>query len=630
MSVPTFASTANPRRAGYDAALGQLLVKLAAGPERPLVTEMAPLQPERIDTSQTPEDFRPEFGDVHSQDSWVGGEGLIDRFRRDGGEHDGVRFWASKGVNVSASEQGRPEQMRLLPTTEVVDALAGRIRMTSHGQTVWATSGQTIRKSEDATAAAASFVDDDPHDSETPTDVEDVAALGEVPYAALGTNGIHRDDGGWEHWSDVEAVRVWGVLDRIVASDGPALYEATAGDGSVLLYTLPEGEQWSEVVDAAGAMVAAATNGFVYVFQVDDNAELVVVSQTRLKGERPAAMAARANLLFIAAVSGDELRLWRAQVQQGVVGDLQLMREWHACGCGAMTATRDRVFIGVNEDDSTHLWQVELAPVFGIFRSLQVPHGPVDGVVSVGDRMFVGVRDEGVARQADLLEASGWLIGPLSDFFRADMKSWVSGWADVKVPFGTQVQLFYTTERDALLDPDHPSWTRVRSYASDSSGQENPLGDVFSRSLAAKVVLSSDGISSPVVRSVAFRAFPGPGDVLARLPVDVGDQVERPGRRRISVPGRGQKTMGELRQLEGRSVLCRIFSTDETIRGLIEQVTTPVPSIAPRGSVTYVSMVTVRGRRVDEASTIDTFGWSSYGSAMWGAMSWGGELLEED
>lgn len=630
MRTPTTAEIADPARRGYDAAIGELLVRLAVGPERPLVTETAELQPQRVQTQANPEDLLQSFGDISSQSDWTGGEGLLNRFRRRSTEADPTRFWSSEGVNVAPSEQGRPEELRLLTTTETVDGISGRVRLAAVGETVWATSGQTIRKTADITADPPVFANDDPHDGEAATTVEDLAVLGDTPYAALGTNGIHRDNGGWDHWSDVAAVRIWSVLDRIVASNGPELFEAAATTTSVLLYTLPPGDEWTEVVDAAGTILASATNGFIYAFALDEAGDLTVAGQTRLKDERPVAMAARADQVFIAATQGEELRLWRGRVEGPGIVDLELLREWFACGCGAMTATRDRILLAVNEDDRTFVWRVELT-TSGIFRSNQIGTGRGDGLATVDGRVVAGVRDDGVRFETSQLVEDGYLIGPLNDFFRAENKSWVTGWADVAIAQGEKVSLWYTTQRAALFDPQHPSWRRVTTYATTSSATELPLGqNVVARALAMMVMLErSDANTSPRVRSVAFRSYPGPGDVIVQLPVDVGDQVERHGRRRMPVRGLGMAVAERLRSIEGRALTVTLFRTGENVQGLVERIATPVPAITPRGSVTQMSMVTVRGRRVPRATTLDVGNYGAWGNTQFGAMSWGGQPLEE-
>jgi hypothetical protein len=617
--MPSVANVARPS-ATYGAALDDLLLRLAVAPDRPLVIETAQLQPARFATEASPEEVLQAFGDVYSLSSAVGGAGLFDRYRREGTEADATRFWDSKYVDVSPTQAGAPDEIRLLNTTENVDALTGNGRLATSGDTIWVCNGQVLRKS---TNAGNAWANDDPHDSETATDVGDVATLGSVPYAALGANGIHRDVSGWSHWSDVQAVRVWSVNDRIIASDGTALYEAAAGATSVLLYTLPDGTQWNSAVAAGQAIFAAASNGYVYGFQLDDNGDLLVAGQTEFREETPHQLAARGDQVFVTAFQGDELRLWRCTVDGPTLIIDQLIWEWFECGCSAMNSTRDRILVSIKEDnDESWVWQYELATA-GIFRAHRAGTGHARGIATIGGVLFVGVDDDGVYRETSTLEASGWLIGPRADFFRADEKSWITAWADVQVSAGQVVELYVSTVRAAMFDHQHPSWLRVRSYAADSAGQEIGLGsNVVARSMAMQVRLFSAANSSPRVRAVSARAYPTIGDVLVQLPVDVGDQIERFGRSPVRVNGWGGKVMEALRGKEGAAVLCTVYRTGDVIRGLVESVATPVPAITPRGSPTMASFVTVRGRRVPELQS--TFSAQGWGGWAWGSQPWGG------
>jgi hypothetical protein len=622
MSLPTVANVARPEAAGYGASLNELLVRLAPSPRIPIVVQTAELQPARFSTESSPEEVLQAFGDVYSLSSAVGGEGLIDRYRRGGGPADATRYWDSRGIDVSPTAQGIPDEIRLISDVDQIDTIAGEGRMANVGAQVWVTNGQQFRKTDDVLAATPVWTNVDPHDGETATTVEDVATLGSAVYAALGTNEIHRLNGSWAQWSDVAAVRIWSVKDRIIASSGRDLYEAAAGSSSILLYTLPPGDAWTDAVDAGEVILASATNGFVYSFALDQEGDLEIRGQTLLKDEVPRAMAARSNIVWLLATQGQELRLWQGEVIGGVIQGLQLLREWFGCGCGVLTATRDRVLAGVSEPDGSYLWRLQLETA-GLSRAQKVGSERILGLLVIDGVTVVSSRTEGVFRETDQLVEEGWLMSPLADFFRADEKSWVTAWADVIVGDGESVELFYATSRDALFDVDSPLWIPVRGYTSDSEGQEIGLGDVVSRALALLVRLQpSSANTSPRVRSISSRAYPGRGDVLIQLPVDVSDQIERPGKRLLRINGWGKKVYGALRDREGSAVVCRLFRTQDRIRGLIESVATPVPVVTPRGTVTQVSIVTVRGRRVPDATRIPTLsGWGGYA---WGNAPWGG------
>ena len=77
MSVlPSPSNTSAPQSKGYEANLDDLLLRFAVGPGRQLNINTAPLQAQAIQTSETPEDFQQEFGQIFSRTDFAGGSGL--------------------------------------------------------------------------------------------------------------------------------------------------------------------------------------------------------------------------------------------------------------------------------------------------------------------------------------------------------------------------------------------------------------------------------------------------------------------------------------------------------------------------------------------------------------------------
>jgi hypothetical protein len=87
------------------------------------------------------------------------------------------------------------------------------------------------------------------------------------------------------------------------------------------------------------------------------------------------------------------------------------------------------------------------------------------------------------------------------------------------------------------------------------------------------------------------------------LPANVSDHIERPGRHRARAKARGATEYAALLGFEGRPVTLRLFRPAMTVRGLVEEVGTPIQAITSRGSVTVVSQVRVRGRRAGSGTT---------------------------
>jgi hypothetical protein len=110
------------------------------------------------------------------------------------------------------------------------------------------------------------------------------------------------------------------------------------------------------------------------------------------------------------------------------------------------------------------------------------------------------------------------------------------------------------------------------------------------------------------VYSYSYRAFPEPEDVIAQIPVNVSDRIERPGKRPKNIPGIGAKLFDALKRLEGKSVQLTLFKPDEAIRGIVENVTLPVQEITKYGSTMVFCTIQVRGQRQANTSEVSSLG----------------------
>ena len=92
--LPSPANTNAPEAQGFEANLDDLFLRFAVGPGRQMNINTAPLQAQAIQTSETPEDFQQEFGQIFSRTDFAGGSGLapikslleggvIDQIKRD-------------------------------------------------------------------------------------------------------------------------------------------------------------------------------------------------------------------------------------------------------------------------------------------------------------------------------------------------------------------------------------------------------------------------------------------------------------------------------------------------------------------------------------------------------------------
>lgn len=625
MAAPTLTSVSRPRALGYGCALDDRLFRLAVGPGRELSIQTAPLEAPRVNTTSSAEEASAEFGLTFARSQFDGGDGLF-RAHVEGAAPN--RFWDSKNVSVDPAEPGEFPEVTLLHTTANIETSASAgLYMTEVGGSIYLTEGTTLRRTDDPTAAAPTWANDDPHAAEAATTVQGVAALGTDVYAALGVNGIHRkQSGAWSHWNDVQATRIWAVKGRIVASDGQSLYEVTAaGVAPSPLKTLAPGESWQDVADGGSHVLCAATDGYVYAYSTDTGS-LALTAQTLFEGETPRTVGQSQGVIAVGTAASNVGRLWVGGLaDSGQIGDLQLVKDWGESGTTVdqtprrIIGTRDSLYTAVPDGTDTHLWRYDLA-TGGLARHLTVAgsSAPARGLTVIEGRLFATVDAAGVFRGTSTYASSGYLIGPLGDFYSAADKSWIGARLETgTLADGMTVSLYYTTDPAALNDPDSASWVRVTHRDSGSGDPgEHSLGNVVGRSLAGMVKLtpSTDGTASPAVRAFSFRAYPSSGDedVIVVLPVNVSDQIERRGRARSRPPGRGVREYQALLGFEGRPVLLRVYLAGQTVtvRGLVEEVATPVQALTSRGSATVISQVRVRGRRAGSGTTsgVGTYG----------------------
>jgi hypothetical protein len=94
-------------------------------------------------------------------------------------------------------------------------------------------------------------------------------------------------------------------------------------------------------------------------------------------------------------------------------------------------------------------------------------------------------------------------------------------------------------------------------------------------------------------------------DQLFRIPINISDQVEAPGYRAITVPGRGEAVRDALMAYEGVDTLIETWRPPRKIQGIVEKFEEPIYTIPTRGSVGRVMYARIRGKH------LSTGGWTA-------------------
>ena len=654
--MPRVADTttiSNPKRYGYDLKIDNLLLRTAVSPDRQMTIQSSDVQSgQQVNVKQNPEDFTSNLGRIYSRNNFSAGQGLDTAHRADGKPDDVNRFWDSKGVDVFHGDDETSYNLHLLYTTAAQSlsfaATNNYVTQTTNGD-VYITDGTTIHKYNGTSWSSIADTT-----SGATHNFTGIAAFGNGFYAttANGTSGsqlIKYDGSTYTVLTTAQSssgglTGVWYVKNRlwITGNDGTAEYiwekspfdawdTSWLADADSIVEVEPT-HSFTGIVDGGAAVLASSTDGTVYSFKLSSTV-FVNQGQTKIPFEEVHSIAAAEGIVFIGTkeVSRNVGRLYKLELVAAdnlyVLANRQLIKEWITdvdTTPKSMFVSRDSVYVGVKEDDNqVNLWRYYL-PTGGIARDLQTSgNGFVQGIVQRDGKFIISVTGSDAYKETSTYESEGYLVLSAADFFTAESKQFVGAEiSTIALDSNTSVDLKYTTKFEDLDNPETATFTNAFTQVSGTGDEEKQIAEV-ARYIIGKIVLkSSDGVSTPKVKSVQFRALARPELVVAQIPINISDRVERPGRTPITVKGLGDALYSALRDKEGDSITLELFQPKEIIRGVVEQITYPVISNNNIGSDTTFAIITVRGTRqttLTDVTSIHVPGIAAFGIMRYGA-----------
>ena len=635
--LPSPSNTSQPQAQGFEANLDDLFLRFAVGPGRQMQINTAPLQAQAIQTSETPEDFQQEFGQIYSRTDFRGGEGLDKAHRREGTPTDFQRFWDSKGINVFHADEDTSYSVKLLNDIEqktlTFSSDNNYLAQTTNGY-MYITDDTDVYQSTDQgvtwtamTSTSISYT------------IHGIAAFGNDLFVVAGDGSTNKQLLSYvqstDTWTDESLgssftgyfTGIWfakgGLFVSGKSTTAEYLWESSpftknfSGDfqtTSALVVTEPTHE-FTSVIDAGAVVLAGHTDGNIYSLKIDGGT-WSLKGQTQISFEEIHSLAASEGLVFIGTkgFQSNTGRFFTADLTVAdnlyVLTNRQLVKQWDNGvdqSPHSMFVTRDSVYMGIHESATeTNLWRYYL-PTAGIARDISITHSSdsdakMTGITLTGTTVpkFIAVVDGvGVFKETDTYVSTGYIISSLADFYTSEKKQWVGAKLNTNGVSSGTVELATTTVPLDINDVDSPTWEPQISVASGTGGEEEVLELVQGRWMSVKLTITtSDTSQTPEMLSFAVRGFQLVNDLVVDMPINISDQIERPFRKALRVNGQGELIYQALRNKEGQNVQLEIFRPDTLLRGIIENVSSPVEEISTRGSVTTYCLVRFRGSKV--------------------------------
>ena len=640
--LPSPSNTAQPQAQGFEANLDDLFLRFAVGPGRQMQINTAPLQAQAIQTSETPEDFQQEFGQIYSRTNFSGGEGLDKAHRREGTPTDFSRFWDSKGIDVFHAEQDNSYSVRLLKDVEqktlTLSSENNYLAQTTNGY-MYITDGTSIYQSIDEGVTWTAMTS-----TQVSYNIHGIVAFGNDLFIVTGDGGTNKQlisyDLATTTFTDENLGAVFtGHFTGIWFAKGALFLSGKSTTAEYLwqsspfihnfsgdfetadaLVTTEPTHQFTDVIDAGAVVLAGNTDSNIYSLKIDGGT-WSLKGQTQLAFEEIHSLAATEGIVYIGTkgYQANTGRFYTAELTVAdnlyVLANRQLIKEWDNGvdqSPHSMFVTRDSVYIGIHESATeTNLWRYYL-PTAGIARDLSVTHtsdtnAKVTGITqtgTTGGKFIILISGVGVYKQTDTFVSTGYIISALADFYTSENKQWVGAKLNTNGVSSGTIALATTTIPADINNNVSPTWENQITVASGSGGDEEVLELVQGRWMSVRLTITtSDTSQSPELLSFAVRGFQLVNDLVVDMPINISDQVERPFRKALRVNGQGELIYQALRNKEGQNVQLEIFRPDTLLRGIIENVSSPIEEISTRGSVTQYCLVRFRGSKVIATSS---------------------------
>lgn len=477
-----------------------------------------PLLREQADTAVKPSEqtLSPEELWRRSLESWHRGAGQDHADRPDS---DPYRFRTSKGVDVWDRWE-----LSLLPATgSKRSSTATNLTLTVAGAYLYVADGTEAYYTSDVTVSSPTWTAASIQAGEAATTVEDLTSDGFYVYAALGSNGIHRNERGTattSHFNDLQATLIGYVKGRLMAAKANELFNVTAaGTAPAALFTHPNADfEWVGFAPGKNDIYAAGFSGDKsLVYRTAVKADGTALDTPVIAGELPDGEIVRSigGYLGYVLIGTDKGVRFCATDDNGnlQVGEIVGPEKSVRCFEGQDRfvwfgwSNYDSTDTGLGRLDLTQFLDGGLAPVYAsdLMASAQ---GDVLSVATFQDIRVFTVSGVGVFAETDSLVESGQVDSGLITFgLPADDK--VAMYVDVRhSPLAGSVSISMSTDEGTfeILGSSDVSGTSNPSapmVANEAKGRSFEIRAALSRS-------SSDTSDGPTLTRATVRAYPSP------------------------------------------------------------------------------------------------------------------------